>query len=1074
MGGSGSGENLVSTTTTPSSGIRHRHFPPLSPQNSCGSSSATVSTDNPDVPTRTSSMPFVFPLPPTLNSGPMKQRKPRQPHNYRSQPEETGRGEVVDFSDGLGLQSDRKQTRTFSAASLETRVSWSDWIGTRGLDTRDLQLNMIEAASPVNFTPRSLPRSFPPQCTTEDDQSARTDSSLPRMGLRLKYDSGLEPEPAGRALLQHRMAMDNARVFGPRKSNPDMLERDRLRSYSLTALHPSSFQRLAQLDAPRGSPFAPHRNSSDRHPPRRSLSLTRYASSPLVNCGSFADLYLPRGNVKNCSPSASKHRNTYSLNSSMDSRSDQTMDSIQESPTQPHASVFPPFGGTSGTVSATSERKSIEKMRSFNFSYPWAYTPDDRLKDPKRRRSVSGGSRYHFEMGSDGQSDPRESSTSFGRSKSVNSGSYTAATLRKQHGGISPNIDVEELEPVRTSHARPPITSRTSPQYSRAGFQTPSLRSAEVDIPGPLTRRASYSSVTGISPVRDGRRSNSPYESSTFPRARTRPNNLRIDTQLNLDGSDQGSPGSLPDSPTSGTFPQLHYHHPLAVVHSERRRVDDFDFATTFDVATRPYTPDQFAVDAGMVNRSSTTTRNPSKRSARSFGSIGGRSFGSLGAKLSTCTTRSSTTGRTVLSKSHRKLNRQRSWEDTDDNMFSSELASHPTTESNGENIFSNLRSRSRKNRKSNYDELEIGMPYTATTSAGPARGIVREGSPAVLSVSSLPLQKSLKPSSFNKLGSLAIEGRGKYHTLTTDVKKKFASRRGSRKRSSTSDDTPDTKNSEILQIPRLKIVSSSTSSERTTIRKSYSASPPTLLTTAYHDGQEVLRQVWNKGFGNALDEWNGRRALERTYKYGPAGKMIPMYMSGGRPDNIPNTGSFGKRRLKLGSRGKAGLKWAKRKASFDSSQGRKSKLDTVIGSGDDVLPAPENLPVVLNDGVSDQQKFVQNVHEGIVEFLEVSNQTIGDKKSIEDFFQIGDQGAQSAQSEKAGISKAPTMQSYKQLSPVAEVSPTKTPQETPQSLENDVEKKQTNSNFIAWASEYWSAAKLVISTRFAKSTGAF
>ncbi|KAI5846784.1 hypothetical protein BZA05DRAFT_447418 [Tricharina praecox] len=584
--------------------------------------------------------------------------------------------------------------------------------------------------------------------------------------------------------------------------------------------------------------------------------------------------------------------------------------SVQGLPPLPNS---PMAQGTHSLHSSHSSRSDLKSQH--NFSYPldrnhssqsdhhdMSRTTPEAMKDPRPSTATS-------QMGVDGQID--RSRYRVNRSKS-SSTDYSTEAFRRLHGGVIPNIDLGS-----GGRARPPLTSRTSSHYSK--LPDPTIP----PIPN-TTRRASYSSVTGISPVAERyitAFSNSSSEPSSISRGISNTRPLTIDTHFTqADGalSSPRGPGSVPESPIAahqfieGTF--------FPNTPAERKRVDDFGFLNTIEASERPYTPDQFAFDAGMLNIDPTTTRHSSQKSKRSMASFGTQSKRSTGqASMPANQNPTGSIGRNVLRKRRPSLKPHRA-----NSLEIGPVAgadSRPSTMENRCFLTGSLRSRP-------LDvDYSLVMPHTATTSAGPSRGLIIDGYNTVPGNIGTP-RRSSRGSVFSVLngkGNPISDGEprdGKASVSKTSVSKASvgkasvgslldgfessnpvgSSSKGRPKRRNTFSHVLGTKctasspNLESASFPELANVTPSPT-DAASSKSTYTASRGRRhLSFLYSKGKQVLRDVWHEGWTAALEDFRNRRAAEKTQRYGVAGKTRPAFMSGALPAGSTRTSRIGRK----------------------------------------------------------------------------------------------------------------------------------------------------------------------------------
>ncbi|KAI5802013.1 hypothetical protein FPQ18DRAFT_406966 [Pyronema domesticum] len=496
-----------------------------------------------------------------------------------------------------------------------------------------------------------------------------------------------------------------------------------------------------------------------------------------------------------------------------------------------------------------------------------------------------GFSAYNdYDMGIDGQIDQSGTGYTMGRSKSTD----------VTNGGS-------------IGRTRPPLTSRTSTQYSR-------LNDPYVYPAPSVSRRASYSSATGINPLAERYLTNFPTGSlqlQPLSGATSHSQRALIDytrTYIQVDGtlnSPTKGPESVPESPVIVQYPPQFIPSPI-----ERKRVDDFDFLNTIESAPRPYTPDRFVFEAGMMNlnKETSTTRNSSQRSKRSLSSFGALSRRSTGASYMASQSGqppplpsaapADSPARNVLKKKNPSL-KQAQTEGLDFINFDHY---NPSPESNGfiRRSLQSLR------RSKEHDTQPLDIPHTASTIAGPSRTHVREtcyASPNDSTENATPHSKSRFkfPRLFSKEKFKEIMDKGAHIECSgrTTVPKRY-------KRSNTfSHSAVLTKDSTTLttsepsgrnqfsesQIGLRSEPASPTSPASITSMQSFASSTRIVsnnLSPLYREGKLILQQVWNEGWAAAIEDMKDRRKMQRAL----SGQMRNAVMSGALPNGALRSGS--------------------------------------------------------------------------------------------------------------------------------------------------------------------------------------
>jgi hypothetical protein len=553
----------------------------------------------------------------------------------------------------------------------------------------------------------------------------------------------------------------------------------------------------------------------------------------------------------------------------------------------------------------SSNSSRSESRANRNYSYP-NHHPSTSDNLMSLSPEVNGGrfsSYYDYDIGIDGQIDRPGTGYTMGRSKS-SSADYSTQALRQLHSAIG--IDVTNGGSI--GRTRPPLTSRTSTQYSR-------LDDTYVYPAPSVSRRASYSSATGINPLTERYLTNFPavpLQSQPLSKApsshsqRALIDNTR--TYIQVDGtlnSPTRGPGSVPESPVVVPYPPQFIPSPI-----ERKRVDDFDFLNTIESAPRPYTPDRFVFEAGMLNlnKETSTTRNSSQRSKRSLSSFGALSRRSTGASymasqsgqpppLPSAASADLPT-RNVLKKKNPSLKQAQ----TDGLDFINFDHYNPSPESNGF-IRRSLKS---LRRSKEYDTRPLDIPHTASTTAGPSRTHVREtcyvfpddstGNATPHSKSRFKFPRLFLKEKFKEIKdkSTPTESSGR----TTVPKRYKRSNTFSHPAVPTKDSTTSTTSeapgrdqfSESRIVSRSEPVSPITPGS-TTSMQSFASSTRIVsnnLSWLYREGKVILQQVWNEGWAAAIEDIKDRRKSQRAL----SGQKKNALMSGALPDGALRSGS--------------------------------------------------------------------------------------------------------------------------------------------------------------------------------------
>ncbi|TGZ78626.1 hypothetical protein EX30DRAFT_373645 [Ascodesmis nigricans] len=285
--------------------------------------------------------------------------------------------------------------------------------------------------------------------------------------------------------------------------------------------------------------------------------------------------------------------------------------------------VATPDSGYSGSDES---RISVPRMRQ-----------RDRISSPVPQIPYTPPSKpLSFEFGGDAQIDARPSSgprapQSVNRPRprpTVND--YSPEATRRPRGGVNPQI--EHWASRSSTSGRSPGTTRTPVPYSRANRLDPSMAAnplqGDANRLNAMSRRTSYSSVTGISPVPDTFPRSIEQVGNHYPKRHTLPRSsrsarvLKVDTQgPHLDRTLSGHTTS-PASPIA-TMNGASRDIDINPVLTERRKVSDFDFVNTLGAISRPYTPDKFAMDLLNSQKETLKKRSSSRRSIQSLASFG-------------------------------------------------------------------------------------------------------------------------------------------------------------------------------------------------------------------------------------------------------------------------------------------------------------------------------------------------------------------------------------------------------------------------------------------------------------------
>lgn len=352
---------------------------------------------------------------------------------------------------------------------------------------------------------------------------------------------------------------------------------------------------------------------------------------------------------------------------------------------------------------------------------------------------------------------------------------------------------------------------------------------------------------------------------------------------------------------------------------AEIRYMDNFEFMTTVDAASRPYTPDQFVVEAGLTHHNSTATRNHSKKSSGGRGSIRNTRKKSTGSAGSTYTVSRSSSrhGRSVLRRTPTlsiwpslEPIAKRSW-DVGNGSPSSPPASATTTFGLG--IVDAFREK-RKVTKELEDAVD--HPHTATTRAGPTRGIIRDNSPPALFRPSVYQPDA----SESRLNSLARKGKAKYEATAREIRQHIAAQneserveiidplslpteeQGSANLKKHKNSGKSIMKSDNISRPgtartttNITTEPQATDADPVRIKSPTSSSGYVYISTVYHESQRIVEKIWEKGIGSRLANLSKQNNTARNLRYGSAGKKVKVYMRGARSESLTVFEKIGK-----------------------------------------------------------------------------------------------------------------------------------------------------------------------------------
>lgn len=559
-------------------------------------------------------------------------------------------------------------------------------------------------------------------------------------------------------------------------------------------------------------------------------------------------------------------------------------------------SYQPPRGSL--PISKRYNTRSLRSDGSTNFSYPRTYS------DPPRYKRRSSGSIH--------------SSTGYGdrfvalgsRVNGSRCGYGTTGVARAMSGGNRESV-------LRDFHDHLRIQSDVAPDVELTQFiESTRIVSRRSSLQSQSPHRSNFfiPDRPTASPVRNSScQSTNELCDGMSPLDHDLPSSSWKNSGMSLDGEvqDNGLTTKYVDSnlafPSGGA--------------QEEACLENIEFTTTIDAASRPYTPDQFVVEAGLTHHNSNATRNLSKKSVGSRGSIRNtrrRSVGSTGS-IYAVSRSSSDHGRNVLRKPKPlysvwpNLNptRMGPWNAGDSSIPPSRASTAPV---GNRGIVDTFRERKRLAK-----ELQdaVDHPHTAKTCAGPTRDVVRGNSPSA----------GIRPgvyqpdASESRLNSLAREGRAKYEATTREIRLHIAARDGfggvgridtlSSTDNQGSTNLKKHKNSETLsamkpdnisQPDTTRIITGTTEEPQATNVDAVEIKPPTpapgyiYLSTVYHEGQRMVEKIWERGIGGRLANLGSKQNnTARNLRYGSAGKKVKVYMRGARSESLTVFEKIGK-----------------------------------------------------------------------------------------------------------------------------------------------------------------------------------
>lgn len=415
------------------------------------------------------------------------------------------------------------------------------------------------------------------------------------------------------------------------------------------------------------------------------------------------------------------------------------------------------------------------------------------------------------------------------------------------------------------------------------------------------------------------------YQGNKEPRSRMGPRNYNMPStnwrgaEMGLDGEVHNNSRAITNS-IDHTNPKMSTFLPEKV--AEKGCMKNFGFTTTLDAASRPYTPDHFAVEAGLTNHNSTATRNPSRNSTGSLMSTRQPLRQSVDSTGSTYTVPRSDSS----NHEHNALRRQAPalsiWPSikpmpmmpmmprgAGGNNFPSSPTPAVATTSFG--VLGAFRER-RKVAQELKDATK--QPHTATTCAGPARVSIRGNSPP------LPLHPSVYQPGANqsRLDSLAREGKAKYDAVTREFRQ-FMTTKNEPEIAKRTNVSPPVDNQDSASFKNHKNENPSTMRSRDSpqygasrtitpikpqitcsdaigIKSPTSDSGYLYVSTVYNESQRIVGRIWEKGIGGRLANWKSKNNAERSLRYGSSGKKVKVYMSGARGESLTALEKIGRK----------------------------------------------------------------------------------------------------------------------------------------------------------------------------------
>lgn len=553
----------------------------------------------------------------------------------------------------------------------------------------------------------------------------------------------------------------------------------------------------------------------------------------------------------------------------------------------------------------TSKRYNTRSLRSngsINYSYPRTYSDPPRYK----RRSTSSGSIHsstgygdRFAAVGNGGNGPRSYDTSGGVARRMSGDNRkTVPKDFQDHLEMHREVALDAELPQANEGAH--IVNR------RLSIQSQSPHRSNFFIPDRPT----------ASPVRNAScQSTSEQCNGMSSSNNDMPPSSRKNSGMDLDGE-------VKDNGLTTEYTHSDMTSPPGEEATEENCLENVEFTTTVDAASRPYTPDQFVAEAGLTHHNSTTTKHLSKNSTGSQGSILNVRRRSVSSAASIHAVSKSSSGheRNVLQKQRPKLSiwpnlnpiARGSW-DVGGGIPSP--SPNSATATVGLGIIDTFRER-----KKVAKELEdaVAHPHTATTCAGPTRGIIRENNSPPAGIRPDVYQPGASES---RLNSLAREGRAKYEATNREIRLYIAAQNGSERARGIDALSPadyqsptnfkNHKNSEnpsamkpdnASQPETAKVTAETTEKPQVTDAGPAGIKSPTpapgyiYISTVYHEGQRIVEKIWERGIGGRFANLGSKQKnTARNLRYGSAGKKVKVYMKGARSESLTVLEKIGK-----------------------------------------------------------------------------------------------------------------------------------------------------------------------------------